>query len=522
MIYGIVERKGFVSITGEVGTGKTTLIRRVLEQLGPKNIRSVYIYPGRCTVEEILREILQELDLSPPEGGKLSLRRSLNDFLLEGLPRKENLALIIDEAHTLTPDALEELRLVSNLETNRSKLLQIVLVGQPELVANLNAPELRQLKQRIAISRTIKPLIGEESRHYIDHRLNLVGSRISDVFRPDAIHLICDYGRGVPRVINMLCDNSLLIGYGLKKRKIDVPIVKEAIRDMGLSFSMEEIPSPIPLGKGMGGNGELGLARRRAELHMREKPKRSYRYTVSGGLAVILISFLLLFFLGREYRMEVVQGSSSTAKVMPGKFSTDERKEAKPLEVSAPEVLPATENPGPIKEIEAPPQLSRPVQISGLLSNANTEKARAKIITVGKGDTLSLLAQKNYEFFNSTLIDKILEFNPGITNIHLVNVGQKISLPTITEESMVVEAPGGQFRIHVGTVSRLSYAASYRDEPALKGKSIEIVPRKVTPEETWYRIYAGKYSSREEALSALRATGRNGTKWRSVDMAHNR
>lgn len=235
MIYGIVERKGFITITGEVGTGKTTLIYALLKNLQEK-VKTVFIFHTHFTFKQLLKNILQELELPTVGEGEVDLLRQLNEYLIERLSKGENLAIIIDEAQNLSKEVMEGLRMLSNLETPKSKLLQIVLVGQPELEAKLDSPDLRQLKQRIEIRRRIRPLSPEECRKYIDHRLNLVGSSSVKVFTPEALSLICAYGKGIPRTINIICDNALLIGYAVSRRIIDADdIVKEVIRDLDSS-----------------------------------------------------------------------------------------------------------------------------------------------------------------------------------------------------------------------------------------------------------------------------------------------
>jgi len=231
MVYGINERKGFISITGEVGTGKTTLIYAMLEHLNDK-VKTVFIFHTNITFEELLKNILLEIELPVVEKEKTALLRQLNEYLIQRLSRGENLAIIIDEAQNLTKEVLEEIRLLSNLETPKAKLLQIVLVGQPELEAKLESPDLRQIKQRIGLRRQIRPLNKEECRKYIDHRLHLVGSSSSKIFTSEALSLICAYGQGIPRTINLICDNALLIGYSLSRMTIDADIIHEVMRDM--------------------------------------------------------------------------------------------------------------------------------------------------------------------------------------------------------------------------------------------------------------------------------------------------
>jgi general secretion pathway protein A len=233
MIYGIQERKGFVSLIGEVGTGKTTLIRHLLSILDPK-IKRVSISQTLRSFEELLKEILSELGLPLADRSKFFLIHQLNNYLIQRLSRNETLVLIIDGAQNLSKEALEDLRLLSNLETDRFKPLQIVLAGQPELEEKLKSEELRQFRQRIGIRREILPLTGEESRRYIAHRLNKVRSSRQTIFTPQAVSLICWYARGIPRVINTLCERSFLIGYAKARKPIDEKIVNEVLEERGI------------------------------------------------------------------------------------------------------------------------------------------------------------------------------------------------------------------------------------------------------------------------------------------------
>jgi general secretion pathway protein A len=246
MIYGIKERKGFISITGEVGTGKTTLIYTLLNHLLNEKVKAVFIFQTHMTFQQLLKNLLLELELPIIEEDKTTLLRQINEYLIQRLSHGENLAIIIDEAQNLPMEVIEELRMLSNLETPKMKLLQIILVGQPELEVKLNSEELRQLRQRIGIRRQIRSLTQEECKAYIDYRLNLVGNSSSNIFTSEAVSLICDYGKGIPRIINTICDNALLIGYGLAQKKIDVNIIHEVIKDMDHSIR-KILPHPEPV-----------------------------------------------------------------------------------------------------------------------------------------------------------------------------------------------------------------------------------------------------------------------------------
>jgi general secretion pathway protein A len=231
LVYAIKERKGFVALTGEVGTGKTTVLYRLIDNLNEK-VHTAYIFHTCTTYRELLKNILSELALPVTEGDTFLLINRLNDYLIERALAGEIVALIIDEAQNLSEQVLEELRLLSNLETRSAKLLQIVLCGQPELEAKLNATGLRQLRQRIAIFRRIGPLTDAECRDYLEHRLKIVGSKAARLFTPAAMTLLFTHSRRIPRIINVMCDNALLIGFAASCKKIDETIMLEVIRDM--------------------------------------------------------------------------------------------------------------------------------------------------------------------------------------------------------------------------------------------------------------------------------------------------
>ena len=228
MIHGIKNRKGFLSMTGEVGTGKTTLIHSLLDHLDPK-VKTVLIFHTTITFTDLLKTILHELDLATLKESRTDLLHQLVQHLVQMDKRGETLVIIIDEAHKLPQKTLEELQMLSDL---KFKGIQILFVGQPELEDKLNSENLKQLKQSVAISRQIRGLSEEESKEYIDHRLRLSGSDSSRIFSPKALSLICGYAQGIPRAINTLCDNALLKGCNSFTKMIDVDIVREVIKNM--------------------------------------------------------------------------------------------------------------------------------------------------------------------------------------------------------------------------------------------------------------------------------------------------
>jgi general secretion pathway protein A len=231
LLYGISSRKGFIELTGEVGSGKTTLCRAVMSQLGCR-VRTALILNPYLTETQLLRAILQDFGLTPAGRDKLAHMNQLNAFLLEQNQNGINVALIVDEAQNLSLELLERIRLLSNLETDQHKLLQIVLSGQPELRDVLNQPQLRQLRQRILVRFHLPPLDLEDSALYINHRLKTAGAEERVCFEPEAIRLIFEHSGGVPRLINALSDHALLAGYVLKTMRIDSACATLAIRQL--------------------------------------------------------------------------------------------------------------------------------------------------------------------------------------------------------------------------------------------------------------------------------------------------
>jgi len=229
--YGIAQRKGFITLIGEAGTGKTTLLKKLLEDLDPKT-RTVFIFNTNVTFEEILEYIFAEFDLPVLNGKKLYMLQRLNAFLLEELRNGGNVALLIDEAQDLEFSVLEDLRLLSNLETAKEKILQIVLSGQPELGQKLSSPVLRQLRQRIGINCRLPPLSRDELTEYIQCRLEATDCPDLKLFSREAEDQIYRFSRGIPRLINVVSDNALVIGYALGRKRIGAEIITEAASDL--------------------------------------------------------------------------------------------------------------------------------------------------------------------------------------------------------------------------------------------------------------------------------------------------
>lgn len=236
MLFGIQQRKGFIQITGEVGTGKTTLCRAVLEELGEGCATALILNPVMSGIQ-LLRSILCELGLSDRGNDRVRLLQRLNAFLLQRAAAAQDVVLLIDEAQDMSDDLLEEVRLLSNLETDDRKLLQIVLLGQPELRAKLDRAELRQLRQRILVRYHLGPLDRRETGAYILHRLGVAGANGRPTFTRGALLAIYHRSRGVPRLINAVCDTTLLAGYVEGVDRIGWRHVRRALRQLDGSGS---------------------------------------------------------------------------------------------------------------------------------------------------------------------------------------------------------------------------------------------------------------------------------------------
>ena len=249
LTYAISHGDGFVEITGEVGTGKTTLCRVFLESLD-KSIEAAYIFNPKLDALQLLKAINDEFGIDSTPDNTKDLIDMLNVFLIEKKAAGQKVLVLIDEAQNLSLEVLEQLRLLSNLETTQEKLLQIILVGQPELGDMLSSHQLRQLGQRITINCQLLPLTYQETRDYIRHRISLASHRAGPPFDKASYRAIYEYSRGIPRLINIACDRILLNAFSRNSFKITGSITKEAIRELtrkktGNSYNWLQGPSGL-------------------------------------------------------------------------------------------------------------------------------------------------------------------------------------------------------------------------------------------------------------------------------------
>ena len=230
LLLAISERNGFVVITGEIGSGKTTVCRTLINKLDPST-KVALILNTHLGKKELLTTILEDLGIEYRSNSKTHLLSALNKYFLEQAAKDRNVIIIIDEAQNLAPSVLEEVRMLSNLETETEKLVQIILLGQPELRKKLALPRLEQFRQRVVFHYHLDPMTSEETREYILHRLKKAGNEKADIFTEDAINMIYAYSKGVPRLINIICHNALIDGLARETRVITPAIVSDSIKE---------------------------------------------------------------------------------------------------------------------------------------------------------------------------------------------------------------------------------------------------------------------------------------------------
>lgn len=463
LVYGVRERRGFIVLVGEVGTGKTTLINAALESF-KDDTKVAYIANTSLSFNQMLFQVLQELRLldSGQRGvTKLEAIRLLNDLTIRQLSRGGNVVLIVDEAQNLDPEFMENLRLLSNLETRRHKLIQIVLAGQPELDTKLSRPDLRQLTQRVSVRRTIAPLTEEETRDYLQHRLTMAHYEGPELFSKKSKKRIYAYSGGIPRKINILCDNALLIGFGLQKRRIDAVCLEEAAEDLRWASPGRSNARPFTMA------GDPLAAR----------PGAVRRAALAG--AVVLAGFV-------AFATWMTSGGPNLTSLTATLFSASIRELSsvlgkEPVRSNDPELVPEIVAVPPkenglsqqdvpvdaanLKERTAP-DLSReesPGQLGNLTLRPASEERRAppateassgqtltppdrtpppayakgkKIAVVEANESLIKIIRRNYGTYTDELLARILKENPEIRSPDRIFVGQKIALPDLKGDEL--------------------------------------------------------------------------------------
>jgi len=429
IIYGVKNRKGFVVITGEVGAGKTTILRSYLEKVDRPKVRIVYLFNSNVSFQNLLRTIYKELGIEAKTDDIVEMLKGLYQILMEEYKQGNTVLLIVDEAQNMPVATLENLRMLSNLETSKEKLLQIVLVGQQEFEQILGLHQLRQLKQRIAIRSTIIPLTRQESMAYIRHRLGKAAMNGSEVFTQGAVKRIVKEAKGIPRTLNILSDNVLITGYGYKVKPVDAKIVKEVVSDFyGEKPSIWKwaIPKPslpkwvVPI-----------LSSWKSIVPMLSL----WKWLVpTMALLVLLVVGLVLIYPYLSSYQDKGQVLSKIENPAPPKTEAlnPTEEEIKPpiekQEVSqTDQSAQVKEEMKPQQDIKSPEEKPAPEQA----------KAASPVIKVVKeGDNLYKLTRSVYGHADPELVAWVKKNNPSIKDMNTLLVGAKIIFPEAREDEV--------------------------------------------------------------------------------------
>jgi general secretion pathway protein A len=430
IIYGIEERQGFVAITGEVGLGKTTILRSYLERIDQSRLKTIYIFNANISFRSLLKTIFREFGLEFEADDLFEMVNRLHQVLIEEYKQGRNVALIIDEAQNMPIETLENLRMLSNLETATEKLVQIVLIGQPEFEHRLNLNELRQLKQRLVIRSIIAALTAEESLAYVEHRLAKVALAEAPIFTKGALKLIIDKANGTPRTLNILCTNALIAGFGYQQKPIKAGTVKEVLTDF------EGKKSPPRLRRGFVWSttaivcvGIFWISPYRSAILSRID-QGNYPYIAINKMYGVSSK-------SAAYQEKTHKGSVQQPKVpIESSYSENHVKYPNDLrEEKHDEQQDKTINTP--KDIAQNNSQSEKEQHNSKLSQKSLAVPDAKkvewplIHVLNKGDYISKLAVAIYGIANDEILESIKKHNPQMKDINKVEAGEKVLFPYI-------------------------------------------------------------------------------------------
>jgi general secretion pathway protein A len=453
LLYGVSTGRGFIALIAKPGMGKTTLLFQGLEQL-EETAKTVFLFQTISTPLDFLRALLTDLGLDAPAGDLIELQAKLNEVLLEQSRSGKRLILIIDEAQNLDGSVFELVRMLSNFETSRDKLMQIILSGQPQLADKLASPSLEQLRQRVSIIAQLKPFSVEDSKLYVQHRLRVAGYRFeSPLFTDSALALIVTRSEGIPRNINNLCFNALSLGCALKRRTIDTDIVLEVLGDLDLSSLRTSSPAALTTA--------LSPLSVLSGLEPRTGTSRVPKFAISLVAAVALVTLgwvLAGAHRGEKNRVEV-QASIAAARHAPtaGKVQSPPGQQSGTGNSSTSAQTDPPQPVAPPSMPEAPPsQASTPQPRLDELQQEEPNGLRAKAqppgeagipiypspepglpsgvgaFRVKQGDTLTRLCIERFGTCSQENLTQLRRLNPGIGNPDHIKSGQVIYLPLRT------------------------------------------------------------------------------------------
>jgi general secretion pathway protein A len=476
--YSIDAKKGFIAITGEVGTGKTTLLRKLMREF-ESTVHFAFIFNTDVTFNELLRVVLRDLGLPAQAKDRLAMVEELNNYLIEQLKRDQIVCLLIDEVQNLSDESLEGLRLLSNLETDKEKLLQIVLMGQPELKAKLERPNLRQLKQRIAIQCEIVPLNREEVGSYINFRLQAAGYEGKDLFEPEAVQKIALYSKGIPRLINILCDNALLIAFAASQKTISEHVISEVAGDLRLGAEASRAEEKNIFTVSLSNVEQEAVIRKAPKPLSLDKVKRMVR-AGAGALLVVLVFVIVVFGSNPSF-------FTSTLRTL--ELFKHDLHEQKPLAVTRQKILPQ--------------KTHTQVEDASLKKVEIEFKRKDHRVVIQYGSTVYKIASDTYGANAVLGMDLIKEFNPQIQNLNWVAAGQELLLPVLTWETLLRQQPDGSYRLIVASFLSRTGAEESARRIIKEGYQMIITPQRVANDLVLHRLEIDGLKNLDEATQAL-------------------
>jgi len=476
--YGIEAKKGFISITGEVGTGKTMLLRKLMRNF-ENTIHSVFIFNTNLTFNELLRSILNDLGLQTQGKDRLAMFDELNAYLIEQVEKHHIVCLLIDEVQNLSDESLEGLRLLSNFETDREKLLQIVMMGQPEFKEKLKQPSLRQLKQRIALQFEIAPLKDDEVGSYINFRLQSAGYEGKDPFHPEAIQKIALYSKGIPRLINVLCDNALLTAFAASQKTVSAALIREVADDFGLVSKTQPVEAKNIL--------TASPSNAESETLISEVPNRTFQQRVRPVVNTVVVTFLVI--------LVFVLVSVVT---VPQSFFTSPVRTLEPFMDNANKtVLSVTRQNTLSQETNAEAE-------SAGHKNSEIEFKWKHPVIIQYGSTIYEIANDAYGANVILGMDLIKEFNPQIKNLNWVSAGQDLVLPALTRETLVRQQGDGSYRLIVASYIKRTEADNLANRIGKEGYQVIITRKRVSSDLLLHRLEIDGLKTVEEATQSLK------------------
>ena len=416
---GIEDNRGFFALIAEPGMGKTTLLYQLMEELRDTS-RTVLLFQTQCNCREFIEYILHELAVDTAGMSLVAMHGKLNEILFEELLAGKRFVLIVDEAQNLDDTVLETVRMLSNFETHNTKLLQIILAGQPQLAMKLGQPRLSQLRQRIAVLGRLEPFSAEETGLYIEHRLKVAGHRGDPIFDPASISQIARLSQGIPRKINNLCYNSLFLAYTRRHLTVTAPVVKEAGARLDMEFFA---PKPLAAAAAASASAPLASAASAGAPAPRsapvaapsdkkeDRPSAQLTYDAGGKISSskwpVRSAILIVIFLSGTLLLALLGRSESKHELTPATFDSSSN--------ALGEIITADRSQGPAANYDAAP--------------LDTGNGQVLTVAAGPQQTIKDLSLRYLGRFDSELSEKIRSLNPGLKDADHLEAGQLIRIP---------------------------------------------------------------------------------------------